>query len=163
MPCKIWVDADAIPNVAKQLIIKTAERTQTTAIFVANRTIALPRLPMLQMIVVADGFDKADDYIAENVSENDVVITSDIPLANACIDNNAKVCTARGVIYDKSNIKQKLNMRDFMDTMRSTGVLQPQQMGGQAPYSEKDKQNFANVLNRWLQSSAKPKPNRFSN
>ena len=146
----LWIDADAIPNIAKQIIIKTAERTQTTTIFVANRAIALPRLPMLQMKVVADGFDKADDYIANNCCQNDVVITSDIPLANDCIDKGARVVTARGFVYDKENIKQKLNFRDFMDTMRATGVLEPHQQGGQAPYSDKDKQNFANILNQWI-------------
>lgn len=146
----LWIDADAIPTIAKQIIIKTAERTQTTTIFVANRPITLPRLPMLQMKVVEGGFDKADDYIAENVQAKDVVITSDIPLANDCIEKGAKVVTSRGFVYDKDNIKQKLNMRDFMDTMRSTGVLEPNQQGGQAPYSDKDKQTFANILNAWI-------------
>lgn len=146
----LWIDADAIPTIAKQIIIKAAERTQTTTIFVANRPITLPRLPMLQMKVVEGGFDKADDYIAENVQAKDVVITSDIPLANDCIEKGAKVVTSRGFVYDKDNIKQKLNMRDFMDTMRSTGVLEPNQQGGQAPYSDKDKQAFANILNAWI-------------
>ena len=146
----LWIDADAIPNIAKQIIIKTAERTQTTTIFVANRAIALPRLQILQMTVVEGGFDKADDYIAAHCVAGDVVITSDIPLANDCIEKGAKVVTSRGFVYDKDNIKQKLNMRDFMDTMRSTGVLEPSQQGGQAPYSDKDKQAFANILNAWI-------------
>ena len=146
----LWVDADAIPNIAKQIIIKTAERTQTTTIFVANRAIALPRLPILQIRVVEGGFDKADDYIAAHCVAGDVVITSDIPLANDCIEKGAKVVTSRGFVYDKDNIKQKLNMRDFMDTMRSTGVIEPSQQGGQAPYSDKDKQAFANILNAWI-------------
>ena len=146
----VWVDADAVPNIVKQLIVKTAERTQTAANFVANRAIALPRLPLLTMIVVEGGFDKADDYIAEHCTAGDVVITADIPLANDCINKGAKVDTPRGFVYDKDNIKQKLNMRDFMDTMRSTGVLEPQQQGSQAPYSDKDKQAFANILNAWV-------------
>lgn len=146
----LWIDADAIPNIAKQLIIKTAERTQTPTIFVANRAIALPPLPMLTMVVVEGGFDKADTYISDNCVAGDVVITSDIPLANDCIDNGAKVATSRGYVYDKDNIKQKLNMRDFMDTMRSTGVLEPSQQGGQAPYGDKDKKAFANILNAWI-------------
>ena len=146
----LWIDADAIPNIAKQIIIKTAQRTQTPTIFVANRAITLPRLPVLQMTVVEGGFDKADDYIAAQCVAGDVVITSDIPLANDCIEKGAKVVTSRGFVYDKDNIKQKLNMRDFMDTMRSTGVLEPSQQGGQAPYSDKDKQAFANILNAWI-------------
>ncbi len=102
------------------------------------------------MRVVEGGFDKADDYIAAYCVAGDVVITSDIPLANDCIEKGAKVVTSRGFVYDKDNIKQKLNMRDFMDTMRSTGVLEPNQQGGQAPYSDKDKQAFANILNAWI-------------
>lgn len=146
----LWIDADATPAIAKQLIIKTAERTKTPTIFVANRAVALPRLPMLNMVVVTAGFDKADDYIANQVQFGDVVITGDIPLASACIEKGAKVANFRGFVYDTENIKQKLNMRDFMDTMRNTGVLEPKEQGGQAPYSQKDKQNFANILNQWI-------------
>ena len=150
MPITLWIDADACPVIARQIIIKTAERTKTPTIFVANRAIALPRLPMLEMKVVSDGFDKADDYIAEHVVVGDVVITADIPLADAVITNGGKVVTPRGMIYDKNNIKQKLNMRDFMDTMRASGLPEIQQMGGQAPYNDKDKQAFANILNQWI-------------
>ena len=146
----LWIDADACPSIAKQLIIKTAERTQTPTIFVANQFLNLPKLPILKMQVVEGGFDKADDYIAAHCTVGDVVITSDIPLANDCIAKGAKVVTTRGFVYDKDNIKQKLSMRGFMDTMRSTGVLEPSQQGGQAPYSDKDKQAFANILNAWV-------------
>ena len=146
----LWIDADAVPTIAKQLIIKTAERTQTPTIFVANRAITLPPLPILKMVVVEGGFDKADTYISDNCVAGDVVITSDIPLANDCIDKEAKVVTSRGYVYHQDNIKQKLNIRDFMDTMRSTGVLETQQMGGQAPYGDKDKKAFANILNAWI-------------
>ncbi len=146
----LWIDADAVPTIAKQLIIKTAERTQTPTIFVANRAITLPPLPILKMVVVEGGFDKADTYISDNCVAGDVVITSDIPLANDCIDKGAKVVTSRGYVYHQDNIKQKLNIRDFMDTMRSTGVLETQQMGGQAPYGDKDKKAFANILNAWI-------------
>ena len=144
----LWVDADAIPNIAKQIIIKTAERTQTTTIFVANRAIALPRLPVLQMTVVEGGFDKADDYIADNIQSGDLAITSDIPLANDILEKGGKVLTSRGIIYDHNNIKQKLNMRDFMDTMRGTGVLELQEMSGQKPYGDRDKKAFADGLNK---------------
>ena len=147
---QIWVDADSVPLIAKELIIKTAERTQTTAIFVANQPIKLRKSPLLIMTVVPSGVDKADDYIADNIQSGDLAITSDIPLANDILDKGGKVLTSRGIIYDHNNIKQKLNMRDFMDTMRSTGVLEPSQQGGQAPYSDKDKQAFANILNAWI-------------
>ena len=100
------------------------------------------------MIVVGSGFDVADDYIADNVAPGDLVITSDIPLANDVLDNGGQVLTPHGIIYDKNNIKQKLNMRDFMDTMRSTGVLDLSQMGGQKPYYDKDKKQCADGLNK---------------
>ena len=145
---KIWIDADACPVVVKDLICKTAERTQTQAIFVANQSIKIRKSPLISMMVVPSGFDKADDYIADNVEEGDLVITSDIPLANDVLDNGGQVLTPHGVIYDANNIKQKLNARDFMDTMRSTGVLDLTQMGGQKPYSDKDKKAFADGLNR---------------
>lgn len=145
---QIWVDADAVPLIAKDLIIKTAERTQTTAIFVANQPIKLRKSPLLIMTVVPQGFDKADDYIAEHVQAGDLAITSDIPLANDILDKGAHVITPRGEVYNKDNIKQKLNMRDFMDTMRGTGVLELQQMSGQKPYGDRDKKAFADGLNR---------------
>lgn len=145
---QIWVDADAVPLIAKDLIIKTAERTQTRAIFVANQPIKLRKSPLLIMTVVPQGFDKADDYIAEHIQAGDLAITSDIPLANDILDKGAHVITPRGDVYDKDNIKQKLNMRDFMDTMRGTGVLELQQMSGQKPYGDRDKKALADGLNR---------------
>ncbi|MGP5407185.1 YaiI/YqxD family protein [Psychrobacter celer] len=145
---QIWVDADSVPSIAKDLIIKTAERTQTAAIFVANQPIKLRRSPLLTMTVVPSGFDKADDYIVEQIQAGDLAITSDIPLANDILDKGALVLTTRGIIYNKENIKQKLNMRDFMDTMRGAGVLEPQEMSGQKPYGERDKKAFADGLNK---------------
>lgn len=145
---QIWVDADAIPLVAKDIIIKTAERTQTCAIFVANQPIKLKKSKLLTMTVVPQGFDKADDFIAESCQKGDLVITSDIPLANDVLEKGAKVLSPRGVIYNQDNIKQKLNMRDFMDTMRGTGVLDLQDMSGQKPFGDRDKKAFADGMNR---------------
>ena len=142
---QIWVDADSVPLIAKDLIIKTAERTQTMAIFVANK---LRKSLLLVMTVVPSGFDKADDYIVEQIQPGDLAITSDIPLANDILDKGGMVLTTRGMVYDKNNIKQKLNMRDFMDTMRGTGVLELQEMSGQKPYGDRDKKAFADGLNR---------------
>ncbi|WP_114799870.1 YaiI/YqxD family protein [Moraxella canis] len=145
---KILIDADAIPNIAKALIIKTANRTQTMAVFVANRMTKLPPSPFLSSVVVGTGFDVADEYIVQAAEAEDLVITSDIPLANDILNKGAKVLTARGEEYTLQNIKPKLNARDFMDTLRGTGVLDPAQMGGQKPYGDKDKIAFANALNR---------------
>lgn len=145
---KIWIDADACPLVVKDLIVKTVLRTQVPAVFVANQPIKVRKSPLISMVVVSSGFDIADDYIADNVEAGDLVITSDIPLANDVLNNGGQVMTPHGVIYDKENIKQKLNGRDFMDMMRGTGVLDLTQMSGQKPYSDKDKKAFADGLNR---------------
>lgn len=144
----IYIDADAIPTIAKELIIKTANRTQVQAIFVANAYIKLPPSPYLKSVVVAQGFDVADDFIVEHCQAGDLVITSDIPLANDVLEKGAKVLTSRGEEFTTDNIKPKLNARDFMDMMRGTGVLDPSQMGGQKPYGDREKQAFANGLNR---------------
>lgn len=146
----IWVDADACPVIVRELICKTAKRKQVLARFVANQAIQLPKSPYVQMQVVAKGFDVADNHIAQHVQTGDVVITSDIPLANDVLTHGARVLSPRGHEYTFDNIKQALNMRDFMDSMRSTGVLEPQQMGGQKPYGDKDKKAFADGLNRLL-------------
>ena len=145
---KLYIDADAIPQVAKALIIKTANRTGVQTVFIANRPTALPPSPYLSMQVVAGGFDVADDAIAAAVVAGDGVITSDIPLAAEVLAKGAWVLTSRGEEYTLENIRPKLNARDFMDTLRGTGVLDPTTMGGQKPYSDKDKKAFADGLNR---------------
>ncbi|WP_434353417.1 YaiI/YqxD family protein [Psychrobacter sp. HD31] len=144
----IWVDADACPKIARELITKTAMRTQTKTTFVANQALHLTPSPFINMKVVAQGFDVADNVIIENCTRGDLIITNDIPLADEGINEGAKVMSFKGMIYTKDNIKQSLNMRDFMDTMRGTGVLNPTEMGGQKPYSDKDKKAFADGLNK---------------
>ena len=151
---KIYIDADAIPTIAKALIIKTANRTQTLAIFVANQYIKLPPSAFLKSMVVAQGFDVADDFIVAHVAMGDLVITSDIPLANDVLERGATVLTARGEELTCDNIKSKLNARDFMESLRGTGVLDPRDMGGQKPYGTKDKIAFANGLNRLVRPTA---------
>ncbi|MFT4766502.1 MAG: hypothetical protein ACI9OH_003631 [Oleispira sp.] len=142
----IWVDADACPNAIKETFFKAANRVERPLILVANHFLKVPPSPWISSIQVESGFDVADDYIVAKVNKDDLVITSDIPLAAELIDKGAQVITARGDIFDKTNIKQKLNMRDFMDTMRSSG----EHSGGQAAMSAKDKQTFANALDRYL-------------
>lgn len=144
----IYIDADAIPTIAKELIIKTAGRTQVQAIFVANAYVKLPPSPYLKSVVVSQGFDMADNFIVDNVGVGDLVITSDIPLADKVLTKGAKVLTSQGEELTPNNIKPKLNVRDFMESLRGTGVLDPTDMGGQKPYGDKDKQAFANGLNR---------------
>ncbi|UZA24883.1 DUF188 domain-containing protein [Moraxella bovis] len=151
----IYIDADAIPAIAKELIIKTAGRTQVQAIFVANACVKLPPSPYLKSVVVSQGFDMADNFIVDNVGVGDLVITSDIPLADKVLTKGAKVLTSQGEELTSNNIKPKLNVRDFMESLRGTGVLDPTDMGGQKPYGDKDKQAFANGLNRLVKPTNK--------
>lgn len=154
----IYIDADAVPVFARALIIKTANRTQTLALFVANRPIALPPSPYLRCQVVAQGFDVADNVIASLAGVGDIVITADIPLAFEVLANGAAALNARGEIYSPDTIAQKRNMRDFMETMRASNVLEPTQMGQQKPYDDKDKKRFADSLNRLMDKTHKKHP-----
>lgn len=143
----IWVDADACPVPVREIICRAAERSQTAAIFVANRPVSLPRSAWLNQLQVMPGFDVADNEIVVRVVAGDLVVTADIPLAAEVIERDAEAINPRGEVYTPENIRERLNMRDFMDTMRSSGI----QTGGSAPYSQKDRQAFANALDRYLQ------------
>lgn len=142
----IYVDADACPVVIKEILIRAAERTLTRTLFVANQHIKLPPSQVVSAYQVEKGFDIADNYIVQQAEAGDLVITSDIPLAAEVIEKGALALNARGELYTASNIKQRLNMRDFMETMRSSGI----QTKGQAALSQSDRQQFANQLDRWL-------------
>ena len=148
---KIWVDADACPIQAKEILFRAAERTKTFVTLVANQYIKIPPSPFIKMQQVPMGFDIADNEIVKQAAIGDIVITSDIPLASEVIDNGAHALNPRGEMYTTSNIRQKLNMRDFMDTMRASGV----QSGGQSKYGDKEKQAFANQLDKFITQSKK--------
>lgn len=143
---KIWVDADAIPAVIKDIICRAAERKQIETIFVANQFIRTPPSKVIRSIQVSSGFDVADDEIVKRVETLDLVITSDIPLADEVIAKGGQVLSSRGELFTKENIKQRLNIRDFMDTMRASG----EQSGGPPPMNQSDRQQFANHLDRIL-------------
>ena len=143
---KLWIDADACPNQVKEIMFKAANRKKIQLTLVANQYIKIPNSPYITMTQVESGFDVADDYIVAQVQPNDLVITSDIPLADELITKGAQVLTSRGEAFTPQNIKQKLNMRDFMETMRSSGI----QSGGPAPLNAQDIQQFANALDRYL-------------
>lgn len=143
---QIWVDADATPKVVKEILFRAADREKITINFVANQALYLPKSPYLKSLQVASGFDVADNEIVERVEAGDLVITADIPLASDVIDKGANVIDPRGEVYTTENIKGRLNMRDFLDSMRSSGV----QTGGPTAYSQSDKQNFANQLDRHI-------------
>ncbi len=141
---KIWVDADACPVVIKEILFKAADRAQIVTTLVANHNVRVPPSRFISFMQVSSGFDIADDEIVKRVNEGDLVITSDIPLADEVIDKLGTALSPRGELYTKENIKSRLNIRDFMDTMRASGV----QTGGPAALSQTDRQNFANHLDR---------------
>ncbi|WP_206482859.1 YaiI/YqxD family protein [Thalassotalea sp. G2M2-11] len=143
---KIWVDADACPVVIKEILFRAAERTQIETCLVANHAMRIPPSKYLKFIQVSSGFDVADNEIVKRCQASDLVITSDIPLAAEIVEQGATALNPRGELYTMSNIRQRLNMRDFMDTLRSSGV----ETGGVAPISQADRQAFANNLDKWL-------------
>ena len=148
---KIWVDADACPVVVKEILYRAADRTAVELILVANQALSTPSSPNITSVKVPRGFDVADDEIVKRCEPGDLVITSDIPLAAEVIEKGAHALSPRGELHTKENIGARLNMRDFMDTMRSSGV---EMSGGPAAFSQRDKQDFANKLDRFLTQNA---------
>lgn len=142
----IWVDADACPVVIKEILFRASERTETPLILVANRFIQTPPSKFISSIQVPPGFDVADNEIVRRAEEGDLVITSDIPLADEVLDKGAHALSPRGERFTKENIKPRLNMRDFLETMRSSGM----QTGGPPALSQMDRKAFADGLDRWL-------------
>ncbi len=143
----IWVDADACPNVIKEILFRAAERAKIPTTLIANQLITIPRSPYIQRIQVTKGFDVADNEIVKRVNANDLVITQDIPLAAEVINKGATALHPRGELYTKANIHARLTMRNFMETMRSAGI----ETGGPPPLSQQDRQQFANQLDQLIQ------------
>jgi uncharacterized protein YaiI (UPF0178 family) len=150
---KIWVDADACPVVIKNILIKAAERTKVETTFVANQAIQVPRSPYLKTIQVSSGFDVADQEIVDRLDAGDLVITADIPLAAEIIEKGAFALNPRGELYSADDIKGRLNVRDFMDTMRASGI----RTGGPPTLNQTDRMNFSNHLDKLLTRHAKEK------
>jgi uncharacterized protein YaiI (UPF0178 family) len=143
---QIWIDADSCPVVIKEILFKAADRTQTQITFVANHTLYIPPSRYLNFIQVVQGFDVADNEIVKRLNSGDLVITSDIPLADEAITKGAMALSSRGELFNSGNIKAKLSMRDFMDTIRSSGV----QTGGPSALNQSDRKKFASQLDNWL-------------
>lgn len=143
---KIWVDGDACPKGVKEILYRAAARTQIRVIFVANQYLHLPSSEYLEMVQVGDGPDVADNEIAERCAPEDLVITADIPLAARIVKKGALALDPRGTLYDSHNIGQILSMRDFMDGLRGSGV----ETGGPNEFGAKERQKFANELDRFL-------------
>lgn len=143
---QIWVDADACPRVIKDILFRASKRTGIALTLVANQAIATPRSALIRAVQVAQGFDVADNYIVQHASAGDLVITADIPLAAELVEKGCVALSPRGEIYNSDTIRERLNMRDFMDTLRGSGI----DTGGPAAMSQTDRRDFANQLDRLL-------------
>lgn len=143
---QIWVDADACPKPVKEILYRAALRTGLQLTLIANQQLSVPRSPLIRALQVPKGFDVADDEIVRRAEAGDLVISSDIPLAAQAIAKGARVLTPRGETYDQHNIGAALTMRNFMDTLRSSGV----ETGGPTAFSASDQHAFARQLDRVL-------------
>lgn len=143
---KIWVDADACPVVIKEILFRAAIRTEIPLTLVANQPITIQKSRFIRFIQVGHGFDVADNEIVKRINENDLVITSDIPLAADVIEKKALALSPRGELFTSDNIKARLSMRDFMETLRASGV----NTGGPAALNQNDRKIFANQLDKIL-------------
>lgn len=147
----IWLDGDGVPRDAKEILFKASIRTRLELVLVANSFLQVPKASCIRALQVGSGLDVADDYIAENCTKGDLVITSDIPLAARVIEVGATVIRFRGELLTEANIGERLQARDFMDDLRGSGVM----TGGPPPYGPKDKQRFAGALDRWLAAASR--------
>ncbi len=142
----IWVDADACPVVIKDILYRAAERTRTLVTLVANQSLRIPTSPFIKSLRVGSGFDVADNEIVKRMQPGDLVITADIPLAAEVIDKGGLALNPRGELYSKENITSRLYVRDLMDSFRATGI----ETQGPPPMKQKDREQFANNLNKLL-------------
>lgn len=143
---QIWVDADACPVAIKDILFRAAEREQIPVTLVANQYLRTPPSRFIRAVQVPGGFDVADNEIVLRVAADDLVVTQDIPLAALVIEKGALAIDPRGELHTTETIAQRLTMRNFMDELRGSGV----DTGGHAPFHARDKQAFANQLDRWL-------------
>lgn len=143
---QIWVDADACPGVIKEIIFRAAERKQIRTTLVANQMLRTPPSKFIRAIQVPSGFDVADAHIVDQLAAGDLVVTADIPLAALVIERGAHALNPRGELCTTATIRERLNMRDFMEGLRAAGV----ETGGPAAFGQADRQAFANQLDRFL-------------
>ena len=143
---KIWVDADACPQVIKEILFRAAERVQVPTTLVANTPLRTPPSAFVRSVRVGKGFDVADSWIVQQMEPGDLVITADIPLAAAVITRGGHAIDPRGELYSEDNVRERLALRNLMQELRSTGDI----LGGPAPVGPADRQRFANQLDRFL-------------
>ena len=154
---KIWIDADACPRVIKEIVFRASERLDLRVLLVANKSLSKHDTRLVESIVVADGFDVADDYIAEHAAAEDLVITADIPLAARIVANGGVALDPRGELYTEENVGERLSMRDLMMELRSGGLVQ----GGPSQFNLIDRQRFASSLDRILTQFVRNDPDRI--
>jgi hypothetical protein len=142
----IWVDADSCPNVIKEILFRAAGRARIRVTFVANKPVRVPPSPWLRSVQVDGGFDAADRGILERMAREDLVVTADVPLAAAVIERGGLALTPRGERYTPDNVRERLSIRDFTETLRGGGLVS----GGAAALDARDRQRFANALDAWL-------------
>jgi uncharacterized protein YaiI (UPF0178 family) len=143
---QIWIDADACPAPVKAIVFRASQRVRIPVILVANQRVQAPPFPLIKVVQVSQGFDAADDYIVVNATASDLVITADIPLAARLVAQGIPALNPRGELYTADNIQERLALRNLKEELRSAGNV----TGGPAPYHDRDKQAFANSLDRWL-------------
>ncbi len=154
---KIWIDADACPRVIKEIVFRASERLDLPVLLVANKSLTKHDSELVESVVVADGFDVADDYIAEHVAAEDLVITADIPLAARIVAAGGVALDPRGELYTEENIGERLSMRDLMMELRAEGFAQ----GGPSQFGLIDRQRFASSLDRVLTRFVRNDPDRI--
>lgn len=150
---KIWIDADACPRVIKEIVFRASERLQVPVCLVANLDLSKSHSRLVTSVVVAEGFDAADDYIVQHASPEDLVVTADIPLAARIVARGGVALDPRGDLYTEENVGERLSMRDLMQELREAGVVQ----GGPAQFGLVDRQRFASALDRLLTRMLKGK------
>jgi uncharacterized protein YaiI (UPF0178 family) len=143
---RIWIDADACPGPVRDIVFRAVRRVGVPVTLVANRPLPRPRSPRIAVVQVGSGFDEADHYLARAAGADDLVITADIPLAARLVARGVAALNPRGEVYTAENIQERLTLRDLKEELRSAGAA----TGGPMPYHNRDKQAFANSLDRWL-------------
>lgn len=147
----IWIDADACPRPAREILFRASRKRGIELILVANSALAVPRSPLIRTICVPRGADMADHEIVSRVASGELVITADIPLAALVVEKGALALDPRGEMHTQDTVRERLSLRNFMSDLRSAGV----QTGGAEAYSERDSQRFANALDRWLTQNSR--------
>ncbi|WP_417391839.1 YaiI/YqxD family protein [Gimesia sp.] len=153
---QVWVDADACPAEIKEVLFRAAKRTQVKVTLVANQPLRTPRSEFVDSLLVPAGLNVADQRIVELTEAGDLVVTADIPLAAQVVEKGAQALNPRGTLYTDENVGQRLASRDLMDDLRGEGLV----TGGPANFNAKDRQAFANQLDRWLTAARKQRPAR---